>query len=129
MNDLTNVTLSTPVSTVESTERQLQSLRKLFVVVLAILLVISGSLMIFLWGQKRILNSQLREARKFVDDYEKVTAPFLSNFISNLQVYGRAHPDFNPIMDKYNLRAAVSNAVPQAVLPAPQTPAPKAPKK
>ena len=116
-------------ATVELLERQLQALRKLFVVALAILLVISGSLMIFLWGQKRILNSQLSEARKFVEDYEKVTAPFLSSFISNLQAYGRTHPDFNPIMDKYNLRAAVSNAVPPAVLPAPQTPAPKLPNK
>jgi hypothetical protein len=46
-----------------------------------------------------------------------------------LQAYGRTHPDFSPIMDKYNLRAAVSPAVPQAVSPAPQPPAPKAPKK
>ena len=129
MNDLTNPTPSIPPATVESLERQLQALRKLFVVVLAILLVISGSLMIFLWGQKRILNTQLREARKFVEDYEKVTVPFIGNFISNLQAYGRTHPDFNPIMDKYNLRAAASNAVPQAVPPAPQTPAPKVPKK
>ena len=129
MNDLTNPAPSNSPATVELLERQLQALRKLFVVALAILLVISGSLMIFLWGQKRILNSQLHEARKFVEDYEKVTAPFLNNFVSNLQAYGRTHPDFDPIMDKYKLRAAVSNAVPQAVPPAPRAPAPPAPKK
>jgi len=129
MNDLTNPAPSNSPATVELLERQLQALRKLFVVALAILLVISGSLMIFLWGQKRILNSQLHEARKFVEDYEKVTAPFLNNFVSNLQAYGRTHPDFDPIMDKYKLRAAVSNAVSQAVPPAPRAPAPPAPKK
>ena len=129
MNDLTHPTSPTPVSTVESLQRQLQTLRKLFVVVLAILLVISGSLMIFLWGQKRILNSQLREARKFVEDYEKVTAPFIGNLISNVQAFGRSHPDFNPILDKYGLRVTASNALPPAVMPALPASAPTAPKK
>ena len=129
MNDLTNPPPSTPASGIESLERQLQSLRKLFVVALAILLIVSGSVMIFLWGQKRILNSQLREARKFVDDYEKITAPFLSNFVSGLQVYGTTHPDFKPIMDKYNLWPATSNTPPKAASPALPAPAPKAQKK
>ena len=127
MNNLTNPPF-TPAATVESLERQLQALRKLFVVVLAILLVISGSVMIFLWGQKRILNSQLREAQKFVSDYEKVTAPFISNLMSNVQVFGQSHPDFNPILDKYGLRTAASNVMPPAVAPALPT-APAAPKK
>ena len=129
MNDLTNPAPANPPATVELLERQLQALRKLFALALAILLVSSGSLMMFLWGQKRILNSQLSEATKFVEDYEKVTAPFLNNFISNLQAYSRTHPDFDPIMDKYNLRAAVSNAAPRAVPPAPRAPVPPAPKK
>lgn len=129
MNDLTNSIPSVPTATVELLERKLQALRKLFVLALAVLLVISGSLMIFLWGQKRILNGQLREVQKFVEDYEKVTAPFINNFVSNLQAYGRTHPDFNPILDKYKLRTAVSNAVPQVVQPTPPTPVPAAPKK
>jgi hypothetical protein len=129
MNDLTNPNSSTPDATVESLERQLQSLRKLFVIALTILLVISGSVMIFLWGQKRILNSQLRDARKFVDDYEKTTAPFLGNFVNNLNAYAKTHPDLNPILDKYNLRPAASNVPPPVAAPAPKTPAPKATKK
>jgi hypothetical protein len=129
MNDLTNPISATPAPTVESLERQLQSLRKLFVVTLTILLVISGSVMVFLWGQKRILNSQLREAQKFVDDYEKVTMPFLNNFVSNLNTYAKTHPDINPVLDKFGVRPAVSNVPPPAASPVPKAPAPKAPKK
>jgi len=129
MNDLTNPNSSTPDATVESLERQLQSLRKLFVVALTILLVISGSIMIFLWGQKRILNSQLRDAQKFVDDYEKTTAPFIGNFVSNLNAYAKTHPDFNPILDKYNLRLPASTLPPPTPASAPKAPVPKAPKK
>lgn len=128
MNDLTKSAHSTPASGIEALERQLQSLRKLFVVALTLLLIVSGSVMIFLWGQKRILNSQLREARKFVGDYEKITAPFINNFISGLQAYGRTHPDFKPIMDKYNLWPAASNTPPALQAPPPKTSvAPKAP--
>jgi len=117
MNGQLNQGSPTPEPTIESLEKQLQALRKLFVVALVILLVASGSVMIFLWGQKRILNSQMRDVRKYLEDYETVTAPFIGNFVSNLQAFGQSHPDFNPILDKYKLRQTASNA-PSMLIPA-----------
>jgi hypothetical protein len=85
--------------------------------------------MIFLWGQKRILNGQLHDAQKFVDDYERVTEPFLRSFVSNLQVYAKMHPDFNSIAVKYNLQPVASNATPKASSPVVPSPLPKPTKK
>ncbi len=129
MSDLENLSSPSPAPTLGTLEHELRALRKLFVVALAVLLVIGASVAIFLWGQKRILNGQLRDAQKFVADYERVTAPFLSNFINNLQTYGRTHPDFVPILDKYNLRPTTTNTASKAAAPALPATAPKTPKK
>jgi len=129
MNESADTPAPASPTTVQALQQQLESLRKLMAVALLVVLVIGVSLAGYLWGQKRIIHRQLAESQKLVDDYERVTAPFLSNFVINLQVYARTHPDINPIMDKYSLWQAVTNVPAPAIPPAPPTPAPKASKK
>ena len=100
-------------------ERQVHSLQSLVSVALALMIVVSGSLLVYLWVQKRGLNSQIAEAQRAIDDYEKVRGNIYFHFVSNLQNFAKTHPDLNPLLEKYGF---LPNQVPaqQVVVPAPK---------
>jgi hypothetical protein len=104
---------------VEQLQEQVQSLQRLLGLALAASLLLGASVTVFLWGQQRILKGQLREAATIVSDHDTKSLPMLTNFIASLQAYGKTHPDFAPLVDKYGLKAP---AGPAASAP---TPAPK----
>ena len=101
-------------------EQQVHSLQSLVAVALALMIVVSGSLLGYLWVQKHGLNAQLAEAQRAIDDYEKVRGNIYIHLVSNLQNYAKTHPDLNPLLEKYGF---LPNQVPaqQVVVPAPKT--------
>ncbi len=89
-----------------SVQAQLDSLHHLLVSVLVLVIVVSGTLWIFLMRQvkdtSRALDEIRPQATNIIAQYQK-TGPVMDDFIRRLQDYGRGHPDFAPIMAKYGL--------------------------
>ena len=112
---------------------EVESLRQVIVSVLVLLVVVSGTLNLYFWRQFRNTKAELNVMRP--------QAPQMAAEIAGMQdllrkaiEYGRTHPDFMPILAKYNLKPAGTTGAPPAsaaspaALP-PSAAAPAAPKK
>ena len=106
-------------------EAELQSLRQLIISVLVLMIIISGTLSIYLLRQWRMTSKDLASIRPAASqvfaEYTKERAPRMDAFLERLKDYGRTHSDFVPILIRYQL---VSNTSP-AVGVSPSTPAKK----
>ncbi len=90
-----------------------QALRKIFLLVLASMLLLAGALDIYLFAQLRVVRKDLDSLNNAVAEYEQKEAPIVNGFVSNLVVFSKSHPDFNPIVQKYNLTLPPPKTVPQ----------------
>lgn len=120
MNDSgNNPAPSSGSSPADELEQQVRSLQSLVSVALALMIVVSGSLLVYLWVQKRGLNAQLAEAQRAINDYEKVRGNIYFHFVGSLQDYAKTHSDLNPLLEKFGF---LPNQVPaqQVVVPAPK---------
>ena len=94
--------------------------------VLILVIVISGTLNIYLLRQWRTASKDLAgirpQAAQMIADYQRVSAPLMTDFVKKITEYGRTHPDFAPIMAKYNLKPAGSTGAAPATI-TPQQPA------
>jgi hypothetical protein len=106
-------------------------LRKQIQTQLILMIIVSGTLCLFLLRQVRYAKAELTrirpQAQQMIAEYNKVLAPSMDNFVRNIAIYGQSHPDFAPIMVKYNL-ATVTNLIPPKPAPAVPPPAPAAKK-
>jgi len=98
------------------------------------MVVLSGNLTAYLYVQQRFAI-QDREANKpvvgqFIQIFRQQQKPVMDGVVEKLREYGKAHPDFLPILNKYGYglppaTAAAAPATPsKTVAPAPAT-APK----
>jgi hypothetical protein len=99
-------------------QAEIKSLRHLIVSVLILLIVISGTLNVYLLRQWRSSEMELKNARVFLDSYNKDYFPQITNYVGKLTDYGRAHTNFVPILKRYGLDNARTNP-PPAAAPAP----------
>ena len=97
----------------ETPERQLQSLRLLFVATLMALLVLSVGVDFYLWYQVRLVRNELIATYAFLSDYQKTKEPLLTKLIAGLQTFAQTHPDITPLLDKYNIRPSATNLAEQ----------------
>src|SRR6476646_6925550 len=109
-----NVDLKRPTSVeVSDLQAQLDSLRYLLTSVLVLMIVISGTLSIYLLRQWRMTSKDLASIRPAASqvfaEYTKERAPRMDAFLERLKDYGRTHSDFVPILIRYQL---VSNTAP-----------------
>src|SRR6476646_3951893 len=92
------------------------SLQHLVISVLVLMIVVSGTLWIFLRWQVKYTSLELEgvraQATNFIAAYEKTTKPAMDSFINKLADYGRTHPDFAPIMTKYGIKPTGAPAAP-----------------
>ena len=122
-------------ATVESLQQSVQSLQSAITVTLVALVLLSGSLNLFLFRQHVLARRQLEEnvpvVEKMVAEYQAKTLPLINYLVTNLQTFTKSNPDFAPILVKYvgpgNVQATAPASVPPAQVPAPVVPA--APKK
>jgi len=93
---------------------QVASLRKTLFVLLVSLVVISGTLNIFLWRQVHYARADLsglrQQAGGVLADYQQTTGPKMDDFVNKLRDYSKTHPDFAPIANKYGLNQIPTNA-------------------
>ena len=106
--------------------------RQVFTLLLA-LFIVSGTLTVFLWRQARYAQKDLEAvkapAAQLIQAFNQ-EKPNMDKFVVQLVDYGRAHPDFVPILNKYripltNPTAPVSPAPAAAVPAVPPAAAPK----
>ena len=125
MDTLENKTSPPPNANVLQTQHD--ALRHLVVSMLILVVVISGTLNIYLLRQWRSTSKDLAairpQASQMITEYQKVSGPLMDNFVKKISEYGRTHPDFAPIMAKYGLKPATPTNLP------PVTPATTVPKK
>jgi hypothetical protein len=97
-----------PGSTIEELQQQVRALQTFFLATLAVLVLLSGSLNLFILRQVSIASKQLTENQKFVDDYNKVSAPLISDFLTKLTVASKTNADIGRILAKYNFQQTVA---------------------
>ncbi len=118
---------TSPQTNTNDLQAQVDALRHLVVSMLILVIVMSGTLNIYLLRQWRSTNKDLAairpQAAQMIAEYQKVSGPLMTDFLKKITEYGRTHPDFAPILAKYGLKAATPTN-----FPAP-TPAPAVPKK
>jgi hypothetical protein len=120
-DETTSAGTPTPFSRPAGTESDLaeqlrmaqRQLSNLMVVLLVFLLVVSGTLAIFLWQQVRyakadlvtlqVQSQQLDQAKQIIAEYNSKSVPAMQKFINDLGQYAGSHPDVLPIMAKYGL--------------------------
>ena len=85
-------------------------------------IVISGTFNIYLLRQWRTASKDLAgirpQAAQMIAEYQKVSAPLMTDFVKKITEYGRTHPDFAPVLAKYGLKPAGTTAeVPATAAP------------
>jgi hypothetical protein len=129
MDNLDNKAPLQPIA--NDLQAQYDALRHLVVSVLILVIVISGTFNIYLLRQWRSTSKDLAgirpQAAQMIADYQKVSGPMMTDFVKKITEYGRTHPDFAPILAKYNIKpAGATTALPAASAPAsPLAPASK----
>ena len=125
MDNLENRTPIQPVA--NDLQAQYAALRHLVVSLLILVVVISGTLNIYLLRQWRTTKRDLAgirpQAMQMIAEYQKVSGPMMNDFIKKIAEYGRTHPDFAPVLAKYGIKpGAATNAAPTAPIPQPAAP-------
>jgi hypothetical protein len=132
MDNFDNLTPAQPDST--ELQAQVDSLRRLVLWSLLLLLLLSGTFNLLLWRHVRWAGSDLaqadQQALQIQSEYNMVSGQGVQDFLRNLSEYGRTHPDFEGIVTKYHLNEVTSKpaAIPSKTAPAPAK-APSAPAK
>lgn len=96
--------ITTPTAASLPSELLLQtvrSLRRSFQYTLVLLLILSGSLFVFLLREVSAVRRQNLELGRAIADYQRVGAPTLEDFRKKLVEYANTHQDFRPILGKY----------------------------
>jgi len=91
--------------------------RQVFTLLMA-LIVVSGTLVAYLGYESHHLGKDIAVINSQIVQPYNQKLPAIQSFVSQLVTFGKAHPDFNPILVKYALVPAT-----------PPKPAPAAPKK
>ena len=123
MDDLLNKPVSQPISPQPDSEirEQLESLRQLAISIMVLVLIVAGAFDLYLLRQVKYTSSELKSIQPLIADFQKNRQPLMENFLRQLNQYGQTHPDFNPILLKYNLKQP---APPSSVTPAPSLTSP-----
>jgi len=119
-------------SELDDLKDQCASLNSLVNTLLVALTVISLTLTAFIGLQSRRAGKDVKairpQATQIIEAFQK-QQPVIKKFVAQLAAYGKTHPDFEPIMKKYDLSGATNPATPAAPT-TPTTPAiPATPKK
>jgi cell division protein FtsL len=88
---------------------QISALQRQVFTLLLVLVVVSGTLVAFLYYQSRQLGKNIDGYMQVMQTY-KQNFPVIQAFVKETTTYGAAHPDFQLILKKYG----ISNVAPAA---------------
>jgi hypothetical protein len=115
MDNLDNKTAIQPDTS--DLQAEFDALRHLVVSILILLIVVSGTFSIYLLRQWRTTSKELTNIRpqvaQMIAVYQKDEAPWMQDILKKFSDYGRAHPDYMPVLAKYNIKpVATAGAAP-----------------
>jgi cell division protein FtsB len=119
MDNLDNTAAPTPATQdkVTDLQQQLASLRQLVGSVLVVVFILAGSLNIYFLRQLKAVNSELKplknQSAQITAEVAKINSA-ASEFARRLLEFSKAHPDFAPILHKYNIREVPATNAPVA---------------
>src|SRR6185295_16991243 len=91
----------------EDLKQQCAALQRQITTLLLALVVVSGTLSVFLWRQARYARADLeavkQPAAQLIQAFDKQDKSRMDNFVARLADYGKTHPDFVPILNKYKI--------------------------
>jgi hypothetical protein len=106
MDEIEKKTVSTPDLDTPDLAEQVESLRHLIGSILILLVVVSGTLTIFLLREMKNTSGQLDafrpQATNAIAIYQKQQEPAMVEFAKRMQQYGQTHPDFAPVLVKWD---------------------------
>ena len=129
MDEIEHKTVSTPALDTPDLREEIESLRHLIGSILILLVVVSGTLTIFLLREMKNTSGQLEAFRpgatNMIAVYQKQQAPAMDDFVKKITQYGQTHKDFDPILFKWGLKTTGPTGAPPAAIPSPSNTAPK----
>jgi hypothetical protein len=133
MDEIEHKTVSTPALDTPDLRDEIESLRHLIGTILILLVVVSGTLTIYLLREMKNTSGQLEAFRpgatNMIAVYQKQQAPAMDDFVKKITQYGQTHKDFEPILFKWGLKSTAPTAPLPGVPPAAAIPSPGSPKK
>ena len=117
----------TPAPETEDLKQQCSGLQRQMTTLLLALVIVSGTLTVFLWRQVRYARRDLQAmkppASQIIQDFKQNKAA-MDAFIAKVAEFGRTHSDFTPIMTKYQIPTSTGVPPATAIAPKPATTAP-----
>ena len=116
---------------IEVLQQQCQDLRVLLNAACVALLFLTLAVNVFVGKQTRVVRDQLGELRpkfnKIEAEFQKIREPEYRRFSGRLQQYAMTHPDFQPIIARYQILLPEYFAASKAVMPVDKAGHPLAP--
>lgn len=81
---------------------EIAALKNQVFTLLMALIVVSGTLTVYLYRQASLTRSDLTQAKQ-LNALVTQNEVSIENFLRQLVAYGQTHPDFVPVLKKYNL--------------------------
>ncbi|MEW6303765.1 MAG: hypothetical protein AB1705_09855 [Verrucomicrobiota bacterium] len=106
-------------------QRSFRALQRLIQAVLVALILMCGSLSVYLFRQVSTMRKQVEANRPLINqtvaDYNSNYLPQVQQFLGRLQAFARTNADFAPILSRYSLAAdgVAPAAPPPSAPPAP----------
>ena len=105
--------------TSESNNAEIAALKNQVFILLVALIVVSGTLTVFLFRQVSLTNKDLAQGQQLATVLNQNEAA-VSAFVTKLVAYGQRHPDFVPVLKKYGLTPPPAGAFAPAAPAAPK---------
>lgn len=88
--------------TVDQNSSEIAALKNQVFTLIIALIVISGTLTVYLYRQSSLASKDLVQAKQ-LNALVTQNEAALGNFINKLTAYGEKHPDFLPVLKKYGI--------------------------
>jgi hypothetical protein len=98
------------------TNSEIAVLRNQIFTLLVALIVVSGTLTLFLYRQASVTGKDLDTGRLLLKNYN-LSQPEIMNFVNQLGAYGMNHPDIRPLLAKYGIAVAPTQPIAPSAAP------------
>ncbi len=90
-----------PSAELAALRQEVALLRTLLMLGLTALAVFAFGISLYIYPQMVVARRQLEENRRVLSNYDRVSKPLMTDFLSKLQSYAATNADFQPILKRY----------------------------
>ena len=89
---------------------QVASLQQQVFTLLLALIVVSGTLVAYLFYESHHIGKQIDALNAQIIQPYRQKLPLIESFVNQLAAYGQTHPDFRPLLQKYGINPQTPGA-------------------